>query len=79
MFPEQLASDHIESWSNAGDVVLDPFLGSGTTARMAIMKYRHYIGFEVSEEYYDIAHNRVNSALTEREERSAWLDRLLED
>lgn len=77
VFPEKLASDHIESWSNVGDVVLDPFLGSGTTARMAIMKYRHYIGFEVSEEYCDIAHNRVDNALTEREKRSAWLDELL--
>ena len=37
MFPEQLANDHIISWSNEGDIVLDPFMGSGTTAKMAIL------------------------------------------
>ena len=59
VFPEQLANDHILSWSNEGDVVLDPFLGSGTTAKMAILNNRHYIGFDISQEYIDIAAKRI--------------------
>lgn len=58
-FPEQLAKDHIISWSNPGDVVLDPFMGSGTTAKMAIETNRNFIGFEVSAEYCEIARTRI--------------------
>lgn len=60
IFPEQLAQDHILSWSNEGDVVLDPFLGSGTTAKMAVLNDRKYIGFEISKEYFDIACQRLD-------------------
>ena len=60
MFPEQLASDHIRSWSNEGDLVLDPFMGSGTTAKVAHLLSRHYIGFEISEEYCKIINARLN-------------------
>jgi DNA modification methylase len=59
MFPESLANDHIISWSNPGDLVYDPFMGSGTTAKMAIKNNRNYIGSEISEEYCEIARNRV--------------------
>ena len=59
-FPEQLANDHILTWSNPGDTVLDPFMGSGTTAKMAILNNRNFIGFEISEEYCDIARNRLS-------------------
>ena len=59
IFPEQLAQDHILSWSNEGDVVLDPFLGSGTTAKMAKLNNRNYIGFEISQEYCGIANKRI--------------------
>lgn len=59
VFPEQLANDHIISWSNEGDVVLDPFMGSGTTAKMAILNNRNFIGFEISDEYCDIARKRI--------------------
>ena len=52
VFPEKLAEDHILSWTNEGDVVLDPFMGSGTTAKMAMLNKRNYIGFEKSEDYY---------------------------
>lgn len=52
VFPEQLAEDCILSWSVEGDVVLDPFMGSGTTAKMALLNKRNYIGFEVNEDYY---------------------------
>lgn len=62
-FPEQLAHDHIISWSNPGDVVLDPFMGSGTTAVACIETGRNYIGFEISEEYCDIAIHRIVAAI----------------
>ena len=58
-FPEQLANDHIISWSNEGDIVYDPFMGSGTTAKMALLNNRHYIGSEISEEYCKIAKERI--------------------
>lgn len=59
VFPEQLAQDHILSWSNPGDTVLDPFMGSGTTAKMAIETNRNFIGFEISAEYCEIARKRI--------------------
>jgi len=58
-FPEELAGDHIRSWSNPGDIVLDPFLGSGTTAKMAIINGRKFIGFDISADYCDIARRRI--------------------
>lgn len=58
-FPEQLANDHIISWSNEGDIVYDPFMGSGTTAKMALLNNRRYIGSELSEEYCKIAEERI--------------------
>lgn len=59
VFPEKLVRDHIRTWSNPGAVVLDPFLGSGTTAVSALKENRHYIGFEISEEYTEHARKRV--------------------
>jgi site-specific DNA-methyltransferase (adenine-specific) len=53
VFPEQLAEDCILSWSVEGDTVLDPFMGSGTTAKMAMLNNRNYIGFEVNQDYYN--------------------------
>lgn len=64
MFPEQLAEDHIKSWSNEGDLIFDPFLGSGTTAKMAVLNNRHYLGFELSEKYFDIACKRLDDVET---------------
>jgi DNA modification methylase len=58
-FPEQLANDHIISWSNEGDIVYDPFMGSGTTAKMAKANNRKYIGSELSAEYVEIAKERL--------------------
>lgn len=55
IFPEQLAEDHILSWSNEGDIILDPFCGSGTTCKMAKKNNRHYIGIDISKEYCDLA------------------------
>ena len=62
-FPEALARDHILSWSNPGDVVLDPFLGSGTTGKMAILEGRRFIGIERVPEYFYIARRRIEDAL----------------
>jgi len=59
IFPEQLVQDHIITWSNPGDVVLDPFLGSGTTAKMAILNGRNFIGIELDDEYFEIAKQRI--------------------
>lgn len=62
-FPEDLAADHIRSWSNEGDIVLDPFNGSGTTTKMARELGRHWIGIDVNEEYCEIARRRMAQQL----------------
>jgi len=61
IFPEKLVEDHIKSWSNEGDVVLDPFMGSGTTAKMAKELNRKYVGFEISKKYCDIIRDRLKA------------------
>lgn len=58
-FPEQLAADHITSWTNPGDTVYDPFTGSGTTWKMCLQHDRKFIGSEISSEYCIIAHERI--------------------
>ena len=62
-FPEQLAHDHIISWSNEGDTVLDPFMGSGTTGKMAKQLNRSFIGIEMDEEYFKIATQRIGGTI----------------
>jgi DNA modification methylase len=59
MFPMQLAKDHILSWSNVGDLVYDPFIGSGTTAIASINLGRNYLGSDISKEYCDITEQRI--------------------
>ena len=61
-FPYKMAADHIASWSNNGDIVLDPFMGSGTTAKAAQELGRHYIGFEINPEYIEICQRRTAQA-----------------
>lgn len=61
-FPEQLANDHIISWSNEGDIVFDPFMGSGTTGKMAKLNNRKFIGIEKVPEYFEIARERIENA-----------------
>jgi DNA modification methylase len=58
-FPEKLANDHILSWSNEGDIVLDCFLGSGTTGKIAKQLNRRFVGIEISPEYLKIASKRI--------------------
>lgn len=62
IFPEALARDHIRSWSNPGDVVLDPMCGSGTVAKMCVETGRQYIGIDMSEKYCALARRRVAGA-----------------
>jgi len=64
IFPEELAKDHIVSWSNEYDLIYDPFMGSGTTAKMALLCNRNFIGSEISKEYCDIANERINQYVT---------------
>jgi len=59
MFPEQLANDHIISWSNENDIVYDCFAGSGTTAKMSIINNRKWIASEMSSEYCEIIKERI--------------------
>jgi DNA modification methylase len=58
--PLELVSRHILHATKEGDIVLDPFIGSGTTAVAAKMNGRRYIGFENNKQWYDIAVNRLN-------------------
>jgi len=64
-FPEALARDHIISWSNHGDTVLDPFMGSCTTGKMALLASRKFIGIEMDEGYFKIAAKRIGEANNE--------------
>ncbi len=60
VFPAKLSEDHILTWSNEGDTILDPMAGSGTTLKMAKKNNRNYIGIEISHEYIDIINQRLN-------------------
>jgi len=66
IFPEALARDHILSWSNEGDTVFDPFMGSGTTGKMAAQLGRRFIGIELDPEYFAIAKARINGANSQK-------------
>lgn len=65
MFPEHLARDHILSWSNEGDIVLDPMCGSGTTCKMAYRYKRKFIGIDISEKYCKIARKRLRDEMAQ--------------
>jgi DNA modification methylase len=60
VFPEKLARDHIISWSNEGDTILDPFAGSGTVGKIAKQLNRNCILIEKDPEYCEIAEKRIN-------------------
>jgi site-specific DNA-methyltransferase (adenine-specific) len=59
LFPEELAEDHILSWSNPNDVVCDCMCGGGTTLKMAKMNNRNFIGIDINQEYVDISNKRI--------------------
>jgi DNA modification methylase len=73
--PQELALDLIRSYSNEGDLVMDPFMGSGTTARMAHSIDRDYIGFEIDEEFHALCEKITKEAIDLRnKEESVKLD-----
>lgn len=59
IFPEELVKDHLKTWSNEDDIILDIFMGSGTVAKMSYLNKRNFIGFEISKEYCNIAEHRL--------------------
>lgn len=67
IFPELLAKDHIISWSDKGDLVFDPFMGSGTTAVTSLELGRNYIGVEIAKEYVEISNERIRNHITLKE------------
>ena len=70
VFPEELVKDHILSWSNEGDIVLDPMCGSGTTLKVAKLLDRNYIGIDVSKKYCSIAKKRIKERyITEKKHK----------
>lgn len=66
--PEQLLEHFIKVLSNKNDVVMDPFMGSGSTGKVAVRNGRNFIGIELSPEYYEIAKNRINEVRIEDDE-----------
>lgn len=62
-FPDELPSEQIAMWSNEGDLVYDPFMGSGTTAKAAHQLGRRWIGSEISSEYVELANKRLEPYL----------------
>ena len=65
-FPESLVSDHVISWSDEGNTVLDPFMGSGTTGAACVNLNRNFIGIEKDENYFKIAQSRIKDAIRKR-------------
>lgn len=63
IFPETLAEDHILSWTNEGDIVLDPMAGSGTTLKMSKLNNRNYFGIDINQEYVDLSSRRVDGII----------------
>lgn len=61
-YPEKLAHDHIVSWSNKGEIILDPFMGSGTTGAVCKRLERKFIGIEIDKAYFEIARRRIKKA-----------------
>lgn len=62
-FPEELPYRLIQLYSFRGDIVLDPFMGSGTTAVAAIKSDRKFVGYDISQEYIDLAEKRLKPYL----------------
>jgi len=66
VFPEQLAIDHILSWSNPDDLIYDPFMGSGTTAIASLKLNRNWVGSEISSNYCDLINKRLDAFLKQQ-------------
>ena len=65
-FPELLAIHEVKTWSNENDLIYDPFMGSGTTAKAAHLLKRNWIGSEISAEYTDLANKRIEPYLQQK-------------
>ena len=78
IFPEKLVVDQITSWTNENDLVYDPFMGSGTTAKMSILNNRNWIGSEISSEYCEIIEERIKKALEEKRKKDLVAGTLFE-
>ena len=65
--PLDLTEKVIKNSSRIGDIILDPFMGSGTTGVAALKNNRLFIGYELSEEYFDVAQSRINGLLNTKE------------
>jgi len=63
IMPEKLARDLIYTWSGQGNLVFDPFAGSGTTLKMASLQGRHYLGFEIVSEFAALGNRRLSECL----------------
>ncbi len=72
VFPEKLAIDHILSWSNQNDTVLDPFMGSGTTGVACVNLNRNFIGIELDEGYFNISSKRIEDARKETDKKTLF-------
>ena len=59
VFPIELPLRHIKSWTNEGDIVLDPFMGSGTTGLAALELNRKFVGIEMNNEYFELSKQRI--------------------
>ncbi len=62
-YPVALVDRLIRLLSYQGDVILDPFLGSGTTAVAAAQSGRHYVGYDTSQEYIELAKKRISEGI----------------
>lgn len=60
-FPEAIPNDHIITWTNEGDWVLDPMCGSGTTCKMALLNKRNFIGIDIDKKYIEISKERIKN------------------
>lgn len=68
IFPEMLVHDHVVSWTNAGDVVLDPMMGSGTTPKVVHALGREAVGIELNDDYFALAQRRVTEPFVVRQD-----------
>lgn len=69
VFPIEIPNRHIISWSNPGDIVLDPFMGSGTTGVSAIQNGRNFIGMEIDKDYFELSEKQIKEAVVESNSR----------
>ena len=63
VFPDKLAEEQIVTWTNEGDLVFDPFMGSGTTGKMSILNNRRFIGIELVKDYFEISKKRIEEVV----------------